>query len=396
MSGIAIAGGYYHERCFEPAWEEWYGPGFRAAAALADRGSQINLYTYCVATERETLQFRCNGYGIECHAAVSDQPVAFSYLHWLSRPDIEPSDPRAAAPHEIDAPDVLCFGFYEGHSNVRAERCVYDPQSKKQVRDAIQSRHLIISCNYAEACALSGTAEGDPPVVAAAVAAKFNAEAVVVKGAWTGLFAWTPKHSELVPAIPTTRVHKIGSGDVCSAEFAYAWFTGNADVIEAARIAVARTANYCESATIPNSPSAPVVSFPLPPLPQTGVFDVYLAAPFFDIGQMSLVEELRKIFLEANLKVFSPYHDVGWGSPEKVATADIEGLKESKCVLACLGSPDVGTVFEIGLARARECPVIIYAPRLGQNDETMLLGSGCEIVRDFASAVYRTIWTCQQ
>lgn len=396
MNSLTVVGGYYRERCFEPAWNDWYGPGFRAAAAISGRGTAISLHTYCTSQEGSNLEYRCRIYGIAPSLIESAENVEFSYLHWLQRPRIWPEVPNVEVFHEVTGENVLCYGFYEGGSSVNAERCVFDPQTKKSSRDRIVARELVVVCNYAEACSISGIVDGEPQRVAEGVAKATGAAAVLVKGAWTGSWVWTPRHCENIPAIPTAYVHKIGSGDVFSAEFAYAWMIERADILEGARFAARQTAYYCDNASIPNPSSAAVKIVPPKPIKPEGDFDIYIAAPFFDVGQMYLVNEFRRVFRGEGLRVFSPYHEVGWGLPEQVAPADILGLNKSRCVIACLGTVDVGTIFEVGHAQARGIPVVAYAPRMGQNDETMLSGTGCEIVRDFTSAVYRAIWTCLQ
>ena len=37
-------------------------------------------------------------------------------------------------------------------------------------------------------------------------------------------------------------------------------------------------------------------------------------------------------------------------------------------------------------------PVVVLAENTKVSDETMLSGTGCEIVRDFSSAIYRAAW----
>lgn len=396
MDTLVVVGGYYRERCFEPTWDDWYGSGFRAAAALSGRKAALSFHSYCSRGERATLEYRCRAYGISPFLIESTQGVEFSYTHWLDKPRILPATPSPEDLHEVNGANVLCYGFYEGGSTIKAQRCVFDPQNRKLSRYNIDARELIVSCNYAEACSISEIENGTPEVVAEAVARATGATAVLVKGAWTGLWAWTPERCEHIPSIPTAYVHKIGSGDVFSAEFAYAWMVEGADIIEGARSAVAQTAFYCDNASIPNPLGAVASRIPPQPIEPEAEYDIYIAGPFFDIGQMYLINEFRRIFRDEGFRVFSPYHEVGWGAAEKVAHADIAGLDRSRCVTACLGTGDVGTVFEVGHARSRKCPVIVYAPRIGQNDETMLVGTGCEIVRDFTTAVYRTIWTCLQ
>lgn len=92
------------------------------------------------------------------------------------------------------------------------------------------------------------------------------------------------------------------------------------------------------------------------------------------------------------LSVFSPLHDVGYGSASEVVPADIKGIESSDVVFAILDGLDTGTVFEIGYARALGKPVIAFVQNEAEVNLKMLVGTGCEIVDDFASAIYRTAW----
>jgi nucleoside 2-deoxyribosyltransferase len=92
------------------------------------------------------------------------------------------------------------------------------------------------------------------------------------------------------------------------------------------------------------------------------------------------------------LKVFSPYHNVGHGPASKVVPADIKALDESDIVFALADGLDSGTIFEIGYARAKGKPVIVFVQRESEGDLKMLEGTDCEIVDDFASAIYRATW----
>ena len=54
---------------------------------------------------------------------------------------------------------------------------------------------------------------------------------------------------------------------------------------------------------------------------------------------------------------------------------------------------DPGTVFEIGYARAKGKPVVVYCETPSGETHKMLEGTDCLIVADYVSAVYRTVWT---
>ncbi|WP_253609900.1 MULTISPECIES: nucleoside 2-deoxyribosyltransferase [unclassified Bradyrhizobium] len=121
---------------------------------------------------------------------------------------------------------------------------------------------------------------------------------------------------------------------------------------------------------------------------------MYLAGPFFDLGQRWVVEEVYRALADLGARVFSPLHEVGTGqSPDAIAEADLEGLRGCSKVLALLDGADPGTIFEVGYARALGIPVVALAERLERENLTMIAGAGCEVTQDLASAIYHVIWT---
>jgi nucleoside 2-deoxyribosyltransferase len=119
---------------------------------------------------------------------------------------------------------------------------------------------------------------------------------------------------------------------------------------------------------------------------------IYLAAPFFSLEQLWLVEETKVILEALGAKVFSPLHNVGFGRPQDVAPKDLEGLERSESVLAIMNGSDAGTVFEIGYAVAKNKKVNIYADRNLVSDLTMVTGTNCSVYADYCSAVYAAVW----
>ena len=121
-------------------------------------------------------------------------------------------------------------------------------------------------------------------------------------------------------------------------------------------------------------------------------FHVYLAGPFFNMAQLWLIDEARAALRGMGLKVFSPFHDVGVGKSQDVAPKDIEALKNSRALLAVIDGVDTGTVFEAGYARALDKPVIAFSQSTPEEPLKMISGTGCEVVPDFVSAIYRVAW----
>ena len=123
---------------------------------------------------------------------------------------------------------------------------------------------------------------------------------------------------------------------------------------------------------------------------------IYLAGPFFDIAQRWLVEEARALLTDLGATVFSPVHEVGPGPAAVVAPEDIKGLEAADVVFAILNGLDPGTIFEAGYAVRKGIPVVGLAQNVKEEDLKMIVGSGCEITDDFASALYRAVWRLPQ
>jgi nucleoside 2-deoxyribosyltransferase len=119
---------------------------------------------------------------------------------------------------------------------------------------------------------------------------------------------------------------------------------------------------------------------------------VYLAGPFFSMGQRWVIDEALHALQDFRVPVFSPVHEVGPGPAEIVGPADLKGLAGCDSVLAIVDGLDAGTIFEIGYARAQGKPVYALAQTVASEDLKMLQGSGCRVFDDFVTAVHHAVW----
>jgi nucleoside 2-deoxyribosyltransferase len=117
-----------------------------------------------------------------------------------------------------------------------------------------------------------------------------------------------------------------------------------------------------------------------------------LAGPFFTLAQLWLIEQVRDALMKFGLQVFSPYHDVGHGSADDVVGLDLDAIRGCDLLFAIGDGLDSGTLYEIGYARALDKPVVLYCENESQDSQKMMLGSGCTLVSDYVSAIYKTIW----
>jgi len=333
--------------------------------------------------------------GVVVRSAHSDAPVAFRYVHGLSIPQITPL--KAMWPGKplfnAEASVMLRFGMLECHTTVQAGICVYDPQSAFDadpfsINGSSTAERLAIVANRGELCSMGKARD---PIDAAVAAVADGAEVVVVKSGSEGAVVVTASGQTVIPARLSSHVFPIGSGDVFAAAFTVGWAIDGMKPVDAAEFASYAVADYVETMSLPISPAlrhtrpsrAPVIA-------KRG--RVYLAGPFFSMGQRWLVEEARAGLQQLGMDVFSPFHDIGPGPAEDVAPADLEALDGCDSVLALLDGLDSGTLFEVGYARAKGIPVYGFAQITPEEDLKMVQGSGCRVFDDFVTCLHHCAW----
>lgn len=398
---LTVVGGVYRERCMRPAWDEYYGSAGRAVSAIAKLGGKVALHCYLSADARDVMEMRCLDENFQLVGTPhTPDDVGFYYEHGLIRPSIrQPSEDRG--PLFVSGDKVLRYGMLESTAVVAADYAVFDPQNvhgpESFHANGSTANHLALVLNRHEARVLLGEA-GDLPVemVAEKLAQREQAEVVIIKMGPQGALVWHSGEIERVPAYETPTVWKIGSGDQFAANFAYAWMDGGVDPVEAARRASRATAYYCQHRGFPTAddlekydPNPIVVSsrFAKGYRPR-----VYLAGPFFTLGQLWVVEQARRSLRDMGLEVFSPYHEVGPGPADDVVPKDIAGIGDSDLMLAIMDGADAGTVFEVGFAQRSGMPVVVYAENETAENCKMMIGSGCFMRDDFVSAIYQAMW----
>lgn len=395
MADLTIVGGVYVERCVQPLWDNVYGSGGRAAEAVARLvPGRTRLVAYVGDLTRPPAEFLAGMAGFALEPVAAAYAVSFDYLHPLSTPRIRPG-PAGMAQHEavaVDGDVVLRYGMLEGDAIVDAGVAVYDPQSAFGARpfgeNGSRADRLAVVLNRREAASMTGTWDARE---AAGRLLRDGAEVVVVKMGGHGALVVTADAATKVPAYQTRRVWKIGSGDVFSATFAALWGCRGLPPGEAADLASRATARYCETRSLSVTGVEDLEGLDLSPV-RPGRGRIYLAAPFFDLGQRWLVDEARSLLRDLGAEVFSPCHDVGPGPGAIVAPEDLAGLDGSDAVFAILNGLDTGTVFEVGYAVRKGIPVVALAQNVKDEDLKMLTGTGCTVLDDFASALYQAVW----
>lgn len=391
---IDVVGGTYREQCLEPSWDAYYGSGGRAASALSSV-SDVVFHTYLnegidAFEWKWPRKLQLKAYGDNDHI-----PLRFEYDHPLSTPKItpHPRDVKKQAAIDVVGDVVLRFGMLEGTAKITASKAVYDPQSAFEPEpfhaNGSTADQLAYVINMYEAKKMTG--EESVEAISSRLLNEFGASVAVVKCGSKGAFVCVPGKIDKVPSYKSASVWKVGTGDVFSAAFTYYWAVEGGEPLVAAEAASKVTSLYVDtkSATVP--PMEFLSAIPFEEVASSSG-RVYLAGPFFDLGQRWVIEEAYSVFKSFGADTFSPLHDVGKGAAHEVAKADLEGLKQCDRVFAVLSGLDPGTIYEIGYARALGLPVIVLAQNVAAEDLKMPAGDGCIITEDFCTAIYKTMW----
>lgn len=395
MSAISIVGGVYSEVCINPNWNQLWGSGGRAAAAIAGHVKRTKLFTYAPAERASKFSAYADSFGFEFYPTASDQSISFEYLHSLAIPFVYPRELAINRNPDILVEDdvVLRFGMMEGSAKVTATRCVYDPQSAAKPEsfhaNGSKAEKLALVANRGEVAALAGV--HNLKRAAKKILKDGMADLVIAKCGPEGAYVFEGASVTKIAPRQTELVWPIGSGDVFAAAFALYWGGKREPAIDAAELASAATAEYVESMSLPMS-SKKKLRGNIRPKAVFKSARVYLASPFFDLGQRWVVEEIRRTLISFGHDVFSPLHDVGGGPAEKVGPADLKALKAVDVIFAVLDGNDPGTIFEVGFARSLGKPVYAIAQRVSEEDLKMIKGSGCRVFDDVSTAIHRLGW----
>ncbi len=385
-----VLGGTYFEECHDPQSYVLSGSGLRGASSISGRGFQINYQSLLATKDLALAKTICATYGIKSEFQEINETITFSYLHPLSLPSVFGTNAPVEVP-AIHTENLLFYGLKEANIRTKSTYAVYDPQNQINFRDTgSETDHLALILNKNEAIKLSGLSEDTPlALVGKHIMQSQNAEVVVIKNGAKGAMVFEGGDTTEIPVFRTSSVLPIGSGDIFSATFALKWMMEKWTAKDAALFASKSTAGYCENRQLP-IPDHPLER---PALDiETTVKKIYLAAPFFDLGQKWLVNECRNLLLDFGNNVFSPLHDAGIGEPLIIAPKDIEAIEKADVIFAILNGTDPGTLFEIGYARAKNKRIIVFHENVSEVDLFMLLGTDCECHSDFSTAIYSASW----
>lgn len=398
---MTVVGGTYCEKVLSPEFYELYGSGLRAATWLSVL-DDVRLFTICYQNSELLARQKAEAMGVEifCETVASRVPT-FSYKTPISGAVYYCEDtlPRVVLPN-IKDDVILQFGMLEGGCKVSGKKVVYDPQSPFHPHGFFEADsvadELVMIMNYGEAKSIWGKG-----ILEEGICDEFkvhvNIVAIVIKNGPFGATVYTRSGGRHhISAFVSDSVFSVGSGDVFSATFAYFWGVKGEDPVSAATKASKAVSVYVQSrGNLTPLTEQMMDKTDVSAVRERKVSDlgsVYLAAPFFNAIDLAAVEEVRTLFLENGIRVFSPYHDVGIGDSRHVYDRDVEGIKNAGIVFANVCGFDPGTVYEVGYAAALGKQVVAYAEGCEHNHLTMLGGGRCKVYTDFTSSFYNAIW----
>lgn len=394
---LDIIGGSYYELCIDPSWDELYGSGFRAAVGLSMKHEKLRFHTYADALTKEVLALIAAQLDIEINVQLIDKSIHFVYQHPLANPYFYPEKNEFSNLVPLKLKKIahgLCFGMIEGNAIVDADRIIYDPQKPSHPvsfrENGSIARELVYILNLNEARLLCG-AEDLETISQYLIYHEGCDSAVIKNGPYGAILIENAGKIINIPSYQTQNVWPIGSGDIYSAAFAFEWLIKRTAIKEAAINASLATANFANTNSLPIQFNNDTY---FPPFFKKAkrVKNIYLAGPFFNMGQRWLIDQCRSALRDFGFDVFSPLHDVGIGGPDEVVSKDIEGLFGCDTVFAIIDGLDSGTMFELGYAKSLNKKIVCLCESEKAEALTMLIGTDCVIAKDLATAIYRTIW----
>ena len=270
---MIVVGGTYAEICDTPARPRaddlpLLGSGVRASVALRRIAPATELRSAVEDESAIIADAMLGGLQLRGEWVARTGPVAFRYFTPLSSPTINGRQAKAAQ-IEVDGESVLVFGMIEAEPpRVRARSLTIDPQQPRDLvnlgLEAVRADRLAIVLNRAEASGLTRTS--DARQAAALILQRYPVDAAVVKMGAVGALVCTAGSLVVVGPCPTPTVFPVGSGDVFSAAFAWAWGDIGRDPVDAAHFASLATAQWCGSSdAIPGIDTGQAIP-ELPPL----------------------------------------------------------------------------------------------------------------------------------
>ncbi|OOG75444.1 PfkB family carbohydrate kinase [Flavobacterium sp. A45] len=392
---ISVIGGTYREINYDDISMDIYGSGFRCCKFLLENNCAVNYFTSgndeVVNYLKENVKVYTN-FKFEC--TKSDNLITFKYSFALDNPNIYPSILSLKRTENIQVinENIICYGMLESEFTANGKKVIYDPQTPikpKKFSEIGKAEQLIYIVNLNEAKAISSC--NDIEDMKNYFLNEEKAFAVIIKNGPFGAKLFYKDSVFHIPSFVTKNINKIGSGDVFTSSFGYYWMIKNLPLEDCAILASKTTSLYCDKKVYIDSLEFDYdfIEFDGNDLKNK---QVYIAAPFFSIAELILIDKIRDAFLEFGIKVFSPFHDIGLGNDESIAVKDLEGIKNSDIIFCVFDNLDSGTLIESGFSLAMNKKIICYHRTCEDSELLMLKPGKAKIFQNLTTAIYHTIW----
>jgi hypothetical protein len=393
---ISVIGGTYREIDYDDISTDIYGSGYRCCKFLLENKCDVNYYTSGNGEVEKYLKEIKKVYSnFNFQLTKSKDLITFKYSFALDTPSIFPNilNIKKTENIKVEGGNIICYGMLESDFIITGNKVIYDPQTSlnpKKFSEIGNANELIyiVNMNEAKSISLQNDLEGIKKYF-------FNNEkayALIIKNGPYGAKLYLKNNDEFeIPSFVTENVNKIGSGDIFTSSFGYYWMNKNLPLEECAILASKVTSLYCDKKVYIDVKD---FNHDFIAIESKNFKDkqIYLAAPFFSIAELILIDKIRNAFLEFEVKVFSPFHDIGLGDEETIAIKDLQGIKDSDIIFCVFDNLDSGTLIESGFALAMNKKIIGYHRTCKESELLMLKPGDLKIFKNLTSAMYHTIW----
>jgi hypothetical protein len=354
--------------------------------AIANLSPSVRLHSYLEDPFFEEQRQRFGAYHVDLRSHRRSSPIVFAYFHPLSRPHIEPlrADITRERSITVSGESILRFGFLEGDAIVQAQRAVFDPQTWQAPHgfreNGSKAEELAIVLNELELRAMGKN--DDLYLASRFLMDREEATLIVAKGGVRGATVFERAGQvHHVPAYRSSRVFKIGSGDVFSGVFAHLWAERKLPAIQAADLASRAVSTYCSSGQLPLEVRDQTVSLNAIPTDVSGPIQVEGSAR--TLGQRFTLEEAQFLLRELGLNIIDASEsDDSLRKPAALLLL-ADGLTDDEC----------GTIIR---TKGAEFPIVVLretGPLIGVSFRT---GGAIRVTDDFTTAIYFAAWAAMK
>ena len=376
---MEIVGGFYREMSLVPEIDQIFGSGGRAAAILSEITNDVTLHTY-TDNDSDIAEFE-KKYAIEVKKYRRDDPISFSYFHPLSTPHISKSE-NFQSSIKVSGEVVLHFGLIEGDAVVDAKRVVFDPQTWKQKAiysiNGSKANNLVIVLNELE---LAHSTSANSLIAQAQELLELNkAEAIVVKRGVKGCFVLEKNGSKYsIPSYLSSKVTKIGTGDVFSAIFAFYWGVKKKRPSHAAELASKHVACFCESGGVDLDYQK---IDKLIPINFESFQPVTIFADQTGLGKRYILEEVKYLLLQ-------------FGITAQVENT-LDNLANYKNPILILGETFRNLIAIENQLKKNKSKIVVFDASCDDWFTGNSRPENITLVQDFTSAIYQIAWASAQ